>query len=195
MHQGWRNARDAVVHADGSIAVNFSFNADAFDGPVKTYHPSGFVLDPTNALWGMRFVWPIMADYRISYVASDYSLTVIGREAREQHLAAEGRLPEAVVAAVGGGSNAMFDLIKHFLTLLMIAVVLFFAAFTLLNRTIFLALDLGGGICTASPATQPVAAAPQVRPFAPLSTSETWRIRMLRSSWLIRRSSFRSRRR
>jgi len=32
---------------------------------------------------------------------------VIGREAREQHLAAEGRLPEAVVAAVGGGSNAI----------------------------------------------------------------------------------------
>jgi tryptophan synthase beta chain len=33
--------------------------------------------------------------------------SVIGREAREQHLAAEGRLPEAVIAAVGGGSNAI----------------------------------------------------------------------------------------
>ena len=32
---------------------------------------------------------------------------VIGREAREQILAAEGRLPDAVVACVGGGSNAM----------------------------------------------------------------------------------------
>jgi len=32
---------------------------------------------------------------------------VIGREAREQVLAAEGRLPDAVVACVGGGSNAM----------------------------------------------------------------------------------------
>ena len=32
---------------------------------------------------------------------------VIGREAREQFLAAEGRLPEAVVACVGGGSNAI----------------------------------------------------------------------------------------
>jgi tryptophan synthase beta chain len=32
---------------------------------------------------------------------------VIGREAREQLLAAEGRLPEAVVACVGGGSNAI----------------------------------------------------------------------------------------
>jgi tryptophan synthase beta chain len=33
--------------------------------------------------------------------------SVIGREAREQFLAAEGRLPEAVVACVGGGSNAI----------------------------------------------------------------------------------------
>jgi tryptophan synthase beta chain len=32
---------------------------------------------------------------------------VIGDEAREQLLAAEGRLPEAVVACVGGGSNAI----------------------------------------------------------------------------------------
>jgi tryptophan synthase beta chain len=33
--------------------------------------------------------------------------SVIGREAREQLLDAEGRLPEAVVACVGGGSNAI----------------------------------------------------------------------------------------
>jgi tryptophan synthase beta chain len=32
---------------------------------------------------------------------------VIGREAREQVVAAEGRLPDAVVACVGGGSNAI----------------------------------------------------------------------------------------
>jgi len=82
-----KGAHNAVerytLDPDGSIAVNFSFNADAFDGPLKTYTPRGFVLDSTNALWGMRFVWPIKADYRISYVASDYSLTVIGREARD----------------------------------------------------------------------------------------------------------------
>jgi tryptophan synthase beta chain len=32
---------------------------------------------------------------------------VIGREAREQFLGAEGRLPDVVVACVGGGSNAI----------------------------------------------------------------------------------------
>ena len=33
--------------------------------------------------------------------------SVIGREARQQMMAAEGRLPDAVVACVGGGSNSM----------------------------------------------------------------------------------------
>ncbi len=33
---------------------------------------------------------------------------VIGREAREQILAAEGRLPEVAIACVGGGSNAIW---------------------------------------------------------------------------------------
>jgi tryptophan synthase beta chain len=32
--------------------------------------------------------------------------TIIGKEAREQILAAEGRLPDAIIACVGGGSNA-----------------------------------------------------------------------------------------
>ena len=33
--------------------------------------------------------------------------SVIGREAREQMLAAEGRLPDAIIACIGGGSNAI----------------------------------------------------------------------------------------
>ena len=33
--------------------------------------------------------------------------SVIGKELREQMLEAEGRLPDALVAAVGGGSNAI----------------------------------------------------------------------------------------
>jgi tryptophan synthase beta chain len=33
--------------------------------------------------------------------------SIIGREAREQMLAAEGRLPDSLIACIGGGSNAM----------------------------------------------------------------------------------------
>lgn len=84
VEKGAHNAIERyTLDADGSIAVHFSFNADAPDGPLKTYGPRGFVRDQSNALWGMQFVWPIKADYRISYVASNYSLTVIGREARD----------------------------------------------------------------------------------------------------------------
>ena len=32
---------------------------------------------------------------------------IIGRETREQMLAAEGRLPDSLIACIGGGSNAM----------------------------------------------------------------------------------------
>ena len=32
---------------------------------------------------------------------------MIGRETREQMLAAEGRLPDSLIACIGGGSNAM----------------------------------------------------------------------------------------
>src|SRR5581483_10237294 len=47
-------------------------------------------------------VWPAPYPELVAELQS-----VIGREAREQILAAEQRLPEAVVACVGGGSNAI----------------------------------------------------------------------------------------
>ena len=47
-------------------------------------NPRGFVLDTsTNAVWGMRFVWPIKADYRITYLADDYTQTIISRQKRD----------------------------------------------------------------------------------------------------------------
>ena len=69
---------------DGSIATTFTFRAGAFDGERKRYEPRGFVADTaSNAVWGMQFVWPVRSDYRIAYVAPDYSLTVIARERRD----------------------------------------------------------------------------------------------------------------
>jgi apolipoprotein D and lipocalin family protein len=69
------------LEADGTIATTFTFRAGAFDGEEKRYTPRGFVLDrSSNARWGMQFVWPIKADYRIVYLAPDYSQTVIARE-------------------------------------------------------------------------------------------------------------------
>jgi apolipoprotein D and lipocalin family protein len=70
--------------ADGSIATTYTFRDGGHDGPLKRYTPRGFVHEGTgNAVWGMRFVWPIRADYRIAWLAPDYSRVVIARERRD----------------------------------------------------------------------------------------------------------------
>ena len=68
---------------DGTIATTFTFNEGGFDGELKTYNPRGFVSEESNAIWGMQFIWPIKADYRIIYLDEDYSITVIGRNKRD----------------------------------------------------------------------------------------------------------------
>ena len=66
------------------IATTFRFNKGAFDGPLKTYEPVGYVSDdPSNAIWGMQFIWPVKADYRVMYLSEDYAQTVIGRNKRD----------------------------------------------------------------------------------------------------------------
>jgi apolipoprotein D and lipocalin family protein len=83
-----RNAYNAVesyrLLDDGRIATTFTFNEGGFEGERKTYTPTGFVRDEeSNAVWGMRFIWPIKADYRIVYVDDDYRHTIIGRLKRD----------------------------------------------------------------------------------------------------------------
>jgi apolipoprotein D and lipocalin family protein len=69
---------------DGTIETTFTFRQGAFDGPLKRYAPRGYVLDrSSNAVWGMQFVWPIKADYRIAWLAPDYGATVVAREKRD----------------------------------------------------------------------------------------------------------------
>lgn len=68
----------------GRIRTVFSYRAGSFDGPLRRLTPVGFVVPATRGtVWGMRFIWPIKADYRIMYVDPDYSQTVIGREKRD----------------------------------------------------------------------------------------------------------------
>ena len=69
---------------DGTIATTFTFNQGSLDGEKKSYHPRGFVQDSeSNAIWGMQFIWPIKADYRIVYLDGDYQKTIIGRKSRD----------------------------------------------------------------------------------------------------------------
>lgn len=71
-----------ALNADGTIATTFTFNKGGFDGPQKIYRPKGFVVPNTgNAEWGMQFIWPIKAQYKISYLDSSYTNTIIARDA------------------------------------------------------------------------------------------------------------------
>ena len=68
LEKGAHNAVETYrLDDDGTIATTFNFRKDGFDGKRKQYNPRGFIVDTdTNALWGMRFVWPVKADYRIA---------------------------------------------------------------------------------------------------------------------------------
>ena len=100
IERGAHNAIESYSRLpDGSIDTVFTFNDGAFDGPLKRYNPRGFVLDPvSNAIWGMRFIWPIKADYRIIHLTPDYGVTVIGRERRD-YLWLMARTPQISEAA------------------------------------------------------------------------------------------------
>jgi apolipoprotein D and lipocalin family protein len=71
------------LDSDGTILTTFRFNKGGLDGPIKTYTPRGFVMEESNAVWGMQFIWPIKAEYRIIYLTEDYGQTVIGRSKRD----------------------------------------------------------------------------------------------------------------
>jgi len=85
LEKGAHNAVETYeMSTDGTIATTFTFRDGSFDGDKKEYNPKGFVRDTgSNALWGMRFIWPIKADYRIVYLDDDYSQTIIGRQKRD----------------------------------------------------------------------------------------------------------------
>jgi apolipoprotein D and lipocalin family protein len=85
IEEGAHNAVESYeLDDDGTIRTTFTFRDGAFDGELRRYEPRGFVRDTdSNAVWGMQFVWPIKADYRILYVDDDYTETVIGRSSRD----------------------------------------------------------------------------------------------------------------
>ena len=85
LEKGAHNAvENYALNDDGTIATTFTFNKDSFDGKRKEHKPKGFITNTeTNAVWGMRFVWPIKADYRVIYLDEDYSVTIIGRNKRD----------------------------------------------------------------------------------------------------------------
>ena len=85
IEKGAHNAVESYrMNPDGTIATTFTFRKDAFDGPVSTHQPRGWVTDKvSNATWGMQFIWPIKAEYLIAWLDDAYSETIIARNARD----------------------------------------------------------------------------------------------------------------
>ena len=82
--QSYNAVESYALLPDGRIQTTFRYRHGGFDAKVKTMRPVGTVEPDTgNAIWGMQFIWPIEADYRIVYVSPDYQRTIIGREKRD----------------------------------------------------------------------------------------------------------------
>ncbi len=80
----WNAVETYELAPDGTIATTFTFREGGFEGPLKTYHPRGFVRDTnTNATWGMQFLWPFKAEFLVTHLDERYTQTVIGRTARD----------------------------------------------------------------------------------------------------------------
>lgn len=72
------------LNDNDTIDTTFTFNNKTSDGPKKTLNMTGFAKDkPDNGIWGMRWIWPIKADYRIAYLDEDYQTTIVARNKRD----------------------------------------------------------------------------------------------------------------
>ena len=111
-----------ALASNGDIDTTFRFNKGALDGPEKEYHPTGFVRDTeTNAVWGMQFIWPFKAEYRVLFVSDDYSECIIGRSKRD-YLWIMARAPDlpqerydalVAIAVAEGYDSALIRRVPH----------------------------------------------------------------------------------
>jgi apolipoprotein D and lipocalin family protein len=83
-----RNAYDEVesyrLAPDGRVLTELNYRAGSFDNPQRRHTAVGYVVPGSRgAVWGMQFIWPFRADYRITYLDAQYSQTIIAREKRD----------------------------------------------------------------------------------------------------------------
>jgi len=81
-----RGAVDATenytLRPDGSVDIDFRYRRGAGESE-QALGSRGFVEPGNNAIWGVQFIWPIRADYRIAWLAPDYSRVIVAREKRD----------------------------------------------------------------------------------------------------------------
>ncbi len=61
------------------INIDFSFNQDSLDGPIKKIPHFAWVPDPSKPTrWKVRPFWPLAFDYLVLYLDPEYQTTTIG---------------------------------------------------------------------------------------------------------------------
>ena len=83
-----RSAHNPIEHyelnEDGSIATTFRFQKTNAIGETRELTAKGFIQNSsTNAVWGVQFIWPVKADYRIIKLDENYQITMVGRTKRD----------------------------------------------------------------------------------------------------------------
>lgn len=72
------------LDAKGRVQTTYRFRKNGFNGPLKTYHPTGFIHNrDTHAEWRMQFIWPFRLPYYIVHLDPDYQVTAVGSGDRE----------------------------------------------------------------------------------------------------------------
>lgn len=69
---------------DGNVCTWYRYRVDGLDSPVKLLHSTGLVVPGTgNAEWKVRFFGLFKAQYKVGWLAPDYSQVLIVRDARD----------------------------------------------------------------------------------------------------------------
>ncbi len=80
----WNPVETYRLEPDGRIDTLYRYRKGGFDGARKEIASTGFVTPGTgNAVWGVQLLWPIKAQYLITYVNDDYTQTIIARDKRD----------------------------------------------------------------------------------------------------------------
>ncbi|MEM7611440.1 MAG: lipocalin family protein [Pseudomonadota bacterium] len=105
--KAWNATEDYELRDADTIDTTFSYNKDGFDGDRKTWTPVATVRPNTgNAVWGMQFIWPFKAEFRVIWLNDNYSVTIIGRSKRDYVW---------VMARTPSISDALYSDLKQFL--------------------------------------------------------------------------------
>jgi apolipoprotein D and lipocalin family protein len=68
----------------GNVCTWYRYRLHGFDAPVKQVHSTGVIVPGTgNGEWQVRFFGPFKAQYRVGWLAPDYSQVLIVRDARD----------------------------------------------------------------------------------------------------------------